>query len=81
MKWYVREGDEDVVEDENGLNVAFPHGDDFAERKRRAKLIAAAPEMLEALRLLIDQIENGEDEIWVLNKARAAIARVTGGKQ
>ena len=43
-----------------------------------ARLIAAAPELLEALVLLLDQDDNGDGEIWVRAKARAAIAKATG---
>ena len=43
-----------------------------------ARLVAAAPELLAALQLLLAQDDNGEDEIWVRNKARAAIAKATG---
>lgn len=44
-----------------------------------ASLIAAAPDLLEALKELLDQDDHGEDEIWVRNKARAAIAKAEGG--
>ena len=43
-----------------------------------ARLVAAAPLLFEALQLLLEQDDNGEDEIWVRNKARAAIAKATG---
>ena len=49
-----------------------------------ARLIAAAPDMLEALRAMVDyfghhpDVDNGLDE--TLTAARAAIARATGGR-
>lgn len=46
--------------------------------EENARLVAAAPELLEALQRLLAQDDNGEDEIWVRNKARAAIAKATG---
>lgn len=51
-----------------------------AEKEANARLIAAAPDLLDALKELLDQDEHGEDEIWVRNKARAAIAKATGEK-
>lgn len=60
--------------------VTVMEGDNrpFAEGVANARLIAAAPDLLEALKELLDQDEHGEDEIWVRNKARAAIAKATG---
>lgn len=49
-----------------------------------ARLIAAAPDLLEALHLAVKMAETGmcdfnpHDE-YVMNKARAAIAKATGG--
>lgn len=61
------------------LDVAYPYGRWAGESAQaNARLIAAAPELLEALQLLLEQDDNGEDEIWVRNKARDAIAKATG---
>lgn len=44
-----------------------------------ARLIAAAPELLEALKRLTDNVEEGEFvSITRINEARAAIAKATG---
>lgn len=43
-----------------------------------AHLIAAAPDLLYALVQLLDQDDHGECEIWVRNKARAAIRKALG---
>lgn len=36
--------------------------------------------LLEALKLLLDQVEHGDDEVWVLNKVRAVIRRCEAKK-
>jgi hypothetical protein len=45
-----------------------------------ARLIAAAPEMLEVLKTLCDMADDGDVACWVAewDKARAAIAKATG---
>jgi hypothetical protein len=45
-----------------------------------AKLIAAAPEMLEVLKTLCDMADDGDVACWVAewDKARAAIAKAEG---
>lgn len=50
-------------------------------REHNARLIAAAPELLEALQAMTTEFYSGDvnDGEWVaIQKARAAIARVTG---
>ena len=56
-------------------------GPDREEARSNARLIAAAPDLLEALKELLDQDDHGQDEIWVRNKARAAIAKATGEQE
>lgn len=67
------------VGDKNGRQVGFVSL--RSEQEANARLIAAAPELLEALRdLLADydgSIEPGESAL--IDKARAAIAKVKGG--
>lgn len=36
--------------------------------------------LLEALKLLLDQVEHGDDEVWVLNKVRAVIRKCEAKK-
>jgi hypothetical protein len=50
----------------------------YASTEANARLIAAAPELLEALRNIISDIEptDPNDRLWV--GARAAIAKATG---
>jgi hypothetical protein len=43
-----------------------------------AKLIAAAPELLEALRQIVEQHGQWNNGIWAANIACAAIAKATG---
>ena len=44
-----------------------------------ARLIAAAPELLEALIEMIDTEDHGDD-MDIFNRARAAISKATGGE-
>lgn len=77
--------------DDNGC-VAAGHGDTYetiaimhdwqgdSEREANARLIAAAPELLEALRAVLDEIDENEcgQSLSVrIGKARAAIAKAT----
>lgn len=52
---------------------------DHEEAEANALLIAAAPELLEALCLLVDRIESPDGN--PIKKARAAIAKATKGIQ
>ena len=58
---------------------------DGPETEANARLIAAAPELLEELRLMVQQFAqyvppapSGGNEAWRINKARAAIAKAEG---
>lgn len=65
-----------------GYSVAFVSHDRGGEPEANARLIAAAPELLEALRdceaLLAYQHANGANVLKVLNKAGDAISKATG---
>ena len=51
------------------------------EAEANARLIAAAPELLEALRVILDSVDAHKVrlDIYELELARAAIAKATGG--
>ena len=64
----------------NGLMVAVATiGAEMEETKANARLIAAAPELLEALQSVLDNCLDSEGLCAAHAKARAAIAKATGG--
>ena len=68
----------------SGINSAHPDYLPRAEQIANARLIAAAPELLDALSDLLDRIERSPTLLPHIsadtrNAARAAIARATGG--
>ena len=84
--WHIARFEASTVEIRNdrGLTVAEV-GDSSQEDEANAHLIAAAPELLEALRCLIDGDEgmwrhDAPSEAWD-EIARAAIAKATGSAQ
>ena len=52
----------------------------LTEAEVRKQDDALIQQLVEALQLLLEQDDNGEDEIWVRNKARAALAKCEGVK-
>jgi hypothetical protein len=61
----------------------YPRVTDFAENEANARLIAAAPELLEVLRDVLDWLDDGNRVLSDacasdVAKARAAIAKATG---
>lgn len=61
---------------------------DIPEREANARLIAAAPDLLAALDMLAGWVDanrepevtsEGQQAAWILETARAAIAKATGG--
>lgn len=69
-----------AVDCENlGIQISFvSHESDFQEALNNARLIAAAPDMLEALYCLLDSINGNHVTIGDCNQAIAAIAKATG---
>lgn len=64
---------------ENVADVCDSRGISEEEARANARLIAAAPELLEALAKLIGCIDHGSDDpTATLDAARAAIAKATG---
>lgn len=64
------------------LPVAYVEDSDWPESAdANARLIAAAPELLEALTLLVAGIENSVSKTYIpLVRANAAIAKATGSE-
>ncbi len=58
-------------------NYEGAHPREAEETRRNAQLIAAAPELLDALRRMVESI-TGVDQVSAVNEARAAIAKATG---
>ena len=73
------------IEDEDGETIAQVLDlDDYPNDIKRAKLIAAAPDLLAALSDMVNAFghycegDPADDEIEALDKGLAAIAKVTG---
>lgn len=65
------------------IYTSTAHGQSMGEQFANAHLIAAAPELLEALREIFHDVKQGaipndDDEWW--KKASTAIAKATGGQ-
>jgi hypothetical protein len=82
---------ESEILDDEGRLIAIGAGQNYgcwrvgddngdAEFEANARLIAAAPELYETLKQLLDGMAGEEDsDDGVLKRARAAIAKATGG--
>ena len=53
---------------------------DAAEACANARLIAAAPDLLDACVRLLDAVARGDHKAKAIDAARAAVAKATGGK-
>lgn len=61
-----------VVSESTGANIAVTYD------KRDAAIVAAAPDLLDALQMLLKMTEDGDVTTVELNEARAAIAKAKG---
>jgi hypothetical protein len=92
--WIIHRADEytDDAEDhlkimsitaQNGETILYTDSGYFKPREANARLIASAPELLEALREAFNAFAHDADgPVWAdstIAKARAAIAKATGG--
>ncbi len=66
-----------LVDHTDGREIAAVSGVDNENRDANARLIAAAPDLLEALKGLLPMWESGVSEPWV-EAAKAAIAKAEG---
>ena len=86
-KYHVNAYDNTIYDAKNGYKIAIVEGythDLKEESEANAHLIAAAPELLEALKGLIGwhdcfPMKEGEADLPVIATARAAIAKAEGG--
>lgn len=63
----------------NRIDVAVTYGFEHTPREANARLIAAAPDLLEALKYAICALEVcGKDFDYTLSRANAAISKATG---
>ena len=72
-----------IIETKAGaLVAAYPHYSGATKKvtKANARLIAAAPDLLEALNALLDDVGRANSMLGAI-KARAAIAKATGETQ
>lgn len=63
---------------ERVAQVQFLGSDRIAEFEANCRLFAAAPELLEALKELVNSTNAKQNAMW--NRARAAIAKAEGGE-
>ena len=68
------------IDDSRGYQICHIdlHGKSEAERDANRRLIAAAPELLDALKDMLDYYGTASANVEFLTKARAAIAKATG---
>lgn len=63
------------------IRTAVVLGFDTPENRANARLIAAAPDLLKALKAMLEVWEHGGIYDYPIGKARAAIAKATGETQ
>lgn len=74
-----------VVVDRNGRFICNPHGKSVGQQIDNATLIAAAPDILEALTVLMDRVTRhdgcsryGIDDVNAWNQGQKAVKKATG---
>lgn len=65
----------------HSISVAYAWGDTEEQSEAHARLIAAAPDLLEALANIVDWIKQGDFAPEFLGAAELAILKATGGQQ
>ena len=69
-----------VVSDaSDGVYIKIAKGLGTEKEQSLARLIAAAPDLLEALEFVMDRLVDKHEDDVAAQKARAAIAKATGG--
>ena len=86
-KWFINEGDAPndlfirVNNDGEGYDIASLLCDETGDYKANAKLIASAPELLQALQMLINDIERNDGDAinraTLVNEAKQVIDKAT----
>lgn len=77
----INAGDDGIPFSVGDVCSSAPNNPDGGLQEANARLIAAAPEMLEALKEILDCANGLIDEREILNIATTAIAKATGGAQ
>lgn len=77
-RWHVDDDGAVRTRDGRDVVVAFDHRVIVADAD--ARLIAAAPDLLDACVRLLDAVARGDHKAKAIDAARAAVAKATGGK-
>lgn len=67
-----------IIDDDDGMGIA-EIGEYTEENIANANLIAAAPDMLSALEVVMDTLLNTKESGWITDKVKNAIKKAKGG--
>ena len=70
-----------VVDSEGAMLPESEMTGDIEEAEANARLIAAAPDLLEALKICIEVLEDSGNYPWTLEDVKEAVAKATGEQQ